>query len=99
MATSAVAATPVDRAAAAISNGDYVYAEPSAVGHPLTKSQIAGLSREVGAASTPIFVAILGEEHSPQANADLRELIDRVHQDGTYVVVGTAGFVARSDTP
>src|SRR4051794_10849110 len=97
--TAAFADTSVDRAAAAITSGDHVYAEPSAAGPPLTKPQIARITREVDAASTPIFVAVLGEPHSPQANADLRELIDRVHEDGTYVVVGVAGFVARSDTP
>src|SRR4051812_34443869 len=97
--TAAFADTSVDRAAAAITSGDHVYAEPSAVGHPLTKPQIARITREVDAASTPIFVAVLGEPHSPQANADVRELIDRVQEDGTYVVVGVGGFVARSDTP
>jgi hypothetical protein len=95
----AFADSSVDRAAAAISSGDHVYVERSAVGHPLTKAQIARISNAVDAASTPIFVAVLGEPHSPQANADVRELIDRVHADGTYVVVGVGGFVARSDTP
>ena len=47
--------------------------------------------RAVNRASTPIYVAVLGEAHAPQADADLRQLIDRVHQDGTYIVVGGGG--------
>jgi hypothetical protein len=95
----ASADSAVDRAAAAFAAGKHVYADPSALGHPLSKAQVRRITRAVDATSTPIFVAVLGEGHSPQADADLRELIDRVHQDGTYVVVGVGGFRARSDVP
>ena len=95
----ALADTQVDRAAAAFASGQHVYAAPSAVGHPLSKADIAKVTRAVEAANSPIFVAVLGEPHSPQADADLRELIDRVHEDGTYIVVGVGGFRARSDVP
>lgn len=95
----AIADTPVARAAAAIESGKPVYVDPAALGHPLSKADVARVTRAVDSASSPIYVAVLGEAHSPQADADLRELIDRVHQDGTYVVVGVAGFRARSDVP
>ncbi|HET7530583.1 MAG TPA: hypothetical protein VFJ98_06450 [Mycobacteriales bacterium] len=99
VALPAAADTAVDRAASALRHGTQVYAEPAAVGHPLTQAQITRITRAVRRATTPIYVAVLGEPHSPQASADLRELIDRVHQDGTYVVVGAGGFRASSDTP
>src|SRR4051812_10292552 len=95
-AASARADTEVDRAAAAIAAGEHVYQAPDAVGHPLSKRDVSRIANEVAQAATPISVAVLGEPHSPQATADIRELIDRVRQDGTYVVVGTRGFVARS---
>ena len=57
------------------------------------------MRKAVTAADSPFFVAVLGEPHHEQAQADLRVLVDGVHKDGTYVVVGTGGFVAASDIP
>lgn len=95
-AAPAAADPQVDAAATAFANGPDVYVAPGAAWSP---AQIASLRTRVQAAGTPVFVAILGEPSRAAAQADGTELIDRVHREGTYVIVGTKGFVARSDEP
>jgi hypothetical protein len=92
-------ATPVDRAVAALRAGPGVYLDAAAVGHPLSRADVAKLRDSVSSATTPVYVAALGESTRTAAGTDLQRVIDGVHSEGTYVVVGTGGFVARSDVP
>ena len=97
--STAGAADATDHAIAALRDGPGVYAEPAAIGHPLSRPDLRKVRNAVAAADSPFFVAVLGEPHHEQAQADLHVLVDGVGKDGTYVVVGTGGFVAASDIP
>lgn len=96
----ASADTGVGRAVSAWkADGPGVYLDAKAVGNPLSRTQAARLGRVVANLDTPMYVAALGEPSSEVARVDLRELIDRFHRHGTYVVVGDGGFLAASDVP
>jgi uncharacterized membrane protein YgcG len=97
--TAALAADNTDNAVATLRKGPGVYADPAAIGHPLSRHDVGTVRKAVRAANNPFYVAVLGEPHHEQAQADLRVLVYGVGQDGTYVVVGTGGFVAASDVP
>ncbi|HEU5033159.1 MAG TPA: hypothetical protein VFT62_00215 [Mycobacteriales bacterium] len=98
--TAGWAGSAVDDAVAAWrANGPGVYVAPAAHGQPLSSGDAQRLDQAIKTASTPIYAAALGETSPGQADADLTELIDRLHRDGTYVVIGTRGFLARSDVP
>jgi hypothetical protein len=86
----------VDAAVAALSDGAGVYVSDRgravlgrAAGRPIAEAVLAANSR--------FFVAVLGEPSSRAARVDLDQLVDGVHRDGTYVVVGDGGFLATSD--
>jgi hypothetical protein len=98
LALAAPAATdPVDQAAKQLDGSPGVYVAPGAVGHPLTRAQAGDVDATVQAASTPVFVAALGESTRAQELADLRRLVDRVGRQGTYIVVWQRGYDAASD--
>jgi hypothetical protein len=88
----------VERAVADFSEeGAGVYLDPAAHGEPLSPADALRVERTVHRAVTPVFVAALGETSGGLARAHLHELIDRLDRHGTYVVVGTGGFVVASD--
>ena len=95
VASPASADTAVQQAVTAFKHGATVYAAPAAIGHPLSPADIKTLKRTVARASSPFYLAVLGEPHHQQAQVDLHTLVDAVHADATYIVVGTGGFVAR----
>jgi hypothetical protein len=87
----------LDDAIASLSGGPGVYV--SARGRDsLDRAAERRLAEAVAIADSRFFVAVLGESSSRAARADLDELVDGVRRDGTYVVVGTGGFLATSDT-
>src|SRR3954470_24447004 len=95
----ALAADPAHHAITALHDGPAVYVAPNAVGHPLTRSDLRRIRSAVDDAASPFFVAVLGEPSHEQAQSDPKTIVNGVVADGTYVVVGTGGFVAASDLP
>src|SRR3954447_7755541 len=89
----ATADTPTQRAVTALRQGPGVYADPAAIGQPLSRADVRRIRTAVQTAASPFYVAVLGEQNHGQAQSDLRDLVDGVGVDGTYAVVGTGGFV------
>lgn len=84
----------VDRAASALNDRPGLYVESGAEGRPLSSSALNAVRERIARADTPIFVAALTDANASALQLHLRELVDKVGENGTYAVLSPAGFYA-----
>ena len=87
----------IDRAVQALDGKPGVYIEPGSEGQPLSAAELGQVRTHVDAARTPIFIAALTDANTTALQLHLTELINKVHENGTYAVLSPAGFYARSN--